>query len=408
MATKLATKTGPNTILSIRGREYTLFQRGGVKGSPWWYRVQVNGKRVAVGTKTTDLGLAKDRAKIGIIDALDGRMNRAEETVVKRKDIPTIGELLDFAKGSHLAVRQATAELYERSVILIVESVKNLSKAQVRKQKIDVLTSELARAYQAQKQGLNRAEVKRLTDGNTTANSHLRFARSIFSRRRLLDYKEAGFVLPECITGFMTVPYLEEESHRYSDDPIPQKTIDAMDNALPELKKQNETLWIIHMMVRLMGMRDSEIEMSQDHWLTIYKEKGVEVMEMRIIKRTNEEMPKRSEGVVAVPEILVPWFKKRLESKKGDKPLFLIPAKTPTIRHNMIYREHNAWLRKFIPKRIKGAHELRKHFGAVWATKTGSLYVAAQMLRVTLVVAEYHYSALLKRPKPLSMADYRM
>lgn len=82
MATKLATKTGPNTILSIRGREYTLFQRGGVKGSPWWYRVQVNGKRVAVGTKTTDLGLAKDRAKIGIIDALDGRMNRDRKSVV--------------------------------------------------------------------------------------------------------------------------------------------------------------------------------------------------------------------------------------------------------------------------------------------------------------------------------------
>lgn len=412
MATKLATpavsgKKDAQFVL-VRGRSYTLFKRGDKRGSPWWYRVQVNGKRVAVSTETADLALAKDRAKVGIVDALDGRMHRTEENVTKRKDVPTIGQILDFGKDGHLSVRKATANLYERSLILIVETVKGISKAQVRKQKIDVLTSELARAYQANKQGLTRAEVKNLTDGNTTANSHLRFARSVFSRRRLLDYKEAGFVMPDSLTGFMTVPYLEEESHRYSDNPIPQKVIDAMDKALPSLKKQDETLWAIHLMVRLMGMRDSEIEDAQDHWISIHKEKGKERMELRIIKRTGEDMPKRTEGAVAVPDVLVPWLKERLKAKKSDKPLHLIPATSPTGRHDRIYRDHNEWLRKFIPDRQKGAHELRKHFGAVWATKTGSLYVAAQMLRVTLVVAEYHYSALLKRPQPLSLDDYRM
>lgn len=83
-------------------------------------------------------------------------------------------------------------------------------------------------------------------------------------------------------------------------------------------------------------------------------------------------------------------------------------ASIATERKNLIYRDHNEWLRKFIPDRQKGAHELRRHFGAVWATKTGSLNVAAQMLRVMLAVAEYHYSALLKRPEPLSLKDYRM
>lgn len=247
MATNLATPavTGKKDaqFVIVRGRSYTLFKRGDKRGSPWWYRVQVNGKRVAVSTETADLGLAKDRAKIGIVDALDGRMHRTEEHVTKRKDVPTIGQILDFGNDGHLSVRKATANLYERSLILIVETVKGINKAQVRKQKIDVLTSELARAYQA---------------------------------------------------------------------------------------------------------------------------------------------------------------------KKSDKPLHLIPATSPTARHDRIYRDHNEWLRRFIPDRQKGAHELRKHFGSVWATKTGSLYVAAQMLRVSLVVAEYHYSALLKRPQPLTLEDYRM
>src|SRR5262245_35263242 len=136
MATKLATKTptekSETPFILVRGRSYSLFKRGEDRGSPWWYRVQVNGKRVALSTKTADLALAKDRAKVAIVEALDGRINQAEENVKKRPDIPTIGEILAFGKAGHLSVRKATSELYERSLILVVQTVKGITKDQVR------------------------------------------------------------------------------------------------------------------------------------------------------------------------------------------------------------------------------------------------------------------------------------
>ncbi|WP_176159233.1 hypothetical protein [Prosthecobacter debontii] len=377
----------------FRGRSYLLFKRGD-ENSPWWVRVQKNGKRVAQSCDTSDLKLAKDRAKLRIAEVLDGRPDRA--ATKSRKGVPTIQEIIEFGKASHLAVREKTQNSYSNAVLLLLQTVYGYDKEKAEKQRLDVLTAELARSYQAKMQGLKRAETKRLTSGNTTANSQLRFARSLFSKQRLLDYKEAGFVMPEALEGFLNVPYLEEESHRYSDKPIPQKAIKEMDQALPALKLKDVRLWAIHLMVRLMGLRDSEIDRAQDHWLSETKEGG---MEMRIIKREGEAMPKRSEGVVAVPPELAAYFKKR----KG----YLIPAKSKTERYDLIYRDHNEWLRQFIPDRVKAAHELRKHFGAVWATKTGSLYEAAQRLRVTLIVAEYHYSAMLKKPEALTLDDYQ-
>lgn len=71
-----------------------------------------------------------------------------------------------------------------------------------------------------------------------------------------------------------------------------------MDGALPKLKKDNELLWAIHIMVRLMGLRDSEIDASQTHWISLHQEGRMEKMELRIIKRAGEKGPKRSECVV--------------------------------------------------------------------------------------------------------------
>lgn len=364
----------------------------------WWCRVQVKGKREAFSTEVADVKLAKDRAKLLITEALDGRWKKIHDAITPRPGRgATVGEVLDVFEHGHLDVRKATATNYTKRLLIMIQEVLGLGEAAGRKVRLDQINGAFARTFQAHRQGLKRVESKRLTDGNTTANSVLRCAKAVFSRRAVAAYEEAGLVIPASIRQFTDVPFLAEESHRYSDNPLPLKTIRAIDKALPKLKEKDERLWAIHLMVRLLGLRDSEIMAASKHWL-VKGEHGQ--VELRILKRSDEFNPKRSEGSVPVPPELVRYFAKQ----KGH----LIPAKNDTERSNLIYRKHNEWLRKFIPDREKCAHELRKHFGAVWATKTGSLYVAAQMLRVSLSVAEYHYTALLKKPQALTLADYKL
>jgi hypothetical protein len=384
--------------VTVRGKSYLMWRRGDRQSSPWWCRVQVKGKRQAFSTEVSDVKLAKHRAKILITEALDGRWQKIHDVIQPRPGrASTVGEVLDLSEHGDLAVREDTARRYRQRLLLMIQEVKGLGDAAARKLKLDEINGPFARAFQARRQGLKRAEVGRLTEGNTTANAVLRGAKALFSRRSLASYEEAGLVIPPSIRAFVAVPFLQEESHRYSDDPIPLKTIKAMDKALPELKKKDERLWAVHLMVRLLGLRDSEMLAASKHWLVKGEGGG---WELRVLKRNDEFNPKRSEGSVPVPAELMEYFRRQ----SG----FLIPGKTETERYNLIYRKHNEWLRKFIPDREKGAHELRKHFGAVWATKTKSLYVAAQMLRVSLQVAEYHYTALLKKPQALTLEDYRL
>ena len=391
------TKADTKPHVLFRGKAYRLWKRGEKRGSPWWVRVQVMGKDYPFSTDTSDMKLAKDRAKVQLAKILDGNWKGADVVQPRDYNRATVGDVLKVLDEHASNVKESTAKNYRTRLILLIREVTGCTEFAAKKTKLSSITAEMARAFQAQRQGLKRVETKKLTKANTTANAVLRAAKAIFSKRNIADFEAAGLTIPPCIREFTAVPLLVEASHRYSDNPIPQSCIDRIDKALPGLREKDERLWAIHLMVRLLGMRDSEILAARRSWLG--KEDGQWCI--RIIKREEDEWtPKRSEGSIAVPDVLMEYFKRQDD--------YLIPATSYTTRYNLIYRRHNEWLRKFLPPRVKGAHELRKHFGALIATKEKSIYVAAQMLRVSLSVAEHHYTALIKKPKALSLEDYRM
>lgn len=372
---------------NFRGRSYKLFARG---NSTLSFRLQHGGKRYLISTGTGDVTLAKSVAKGKIAEILDGQFEPP-----KRRKIATIGKALDALDKGDRHVREHTLKGYKSSLYRVLQVARGWDKETARKQSLSVLTRELAREFQAKQQDKQSVDYVTPRKGNTWINSALRQARGCFSKKALELYESKEIVVPDSIQGFLSVPALKEVSHRYSDNPIPREAIDRMNEALPDWKKEDERLWAIHLMIRLMGLRNSEIFQARKSWLV--KRGGRTWL---VIVRRHGNAPKRQDGEVAVPEVLVKWFRSR--KHKGD---FLIPAKTPTERRELIYKIHSQRIAKFLPGREKTNHELRKWAGSVVATKTNSYERAAEFLRIDIETAKTHYLAFTTPGEPLSLED---
>jgi hypothetical protein len=75
----------------------------------------------------------------------------------------------------------------------------------------------------------------------------------------------------------------------------------------------------------------------------------------------------------------------------------------PTVRYNLIYREHCAFMAQFIPDRKKRNHELRMMAGSIIYERDG-LEPAADFLGNSLDAARNYYATRLGASVPLSAA----
>ena len=367
-----------------------LFKRG--EGTSYSLRIQHQGKRRILATGHADLTLAKAKAKELLTEILDGK---PVERVPRGKSSPTIGKVLEAFREGDQHVRSRTGRHYELSLLRMIKDVAGLEAEAAKKETLGILTEDFVRQYQVLKQKTGRG-VDYVTPmaANTGINSVVRQARGVFSRSALRIYERAGISLPPTLDGFLKAQFLKELSHRYSDNPIPQEQIEKLNKDLPKLKEQDERLWAIHLMIRLMGLRDSEIERARRHWLV---KRGDQTF-LVINRREGEAAPKRSDGEVPVPQALLDYF----ASHSDDH---LIPAKHPTERHNLICKIHSKWVRARVPGRTKTNHELRKWAGSMVATKTNSWERAAEFLRIDIETAKLHYLSFVTQSEPLSLDD---
>jgi len=373
------------TMVTVRGKGYSLFKRA----STFYFRFQSEGVRRTYSTRTSDLSVAKIRAKQKIIEVLDSGWG----IIPQKSKVPTVEQCVDVFLNGDQHVKATTARDYVARLYLVMEEVFSCTREDARAMRISCLNESTVRTFQAKRQGGKKVSFVEPLQVNAVINSNIRQARSVFSRRALSAYANKGMIMPDTITGFLKAPLLREVSHRYSDNPIPQKQIDAMNKALPALKEQDPRLWAVHLMIRLMGMRDSEILAACKSW--IIEREGRSYL---VINRREGIAPKRSDGEIPVPAVLLEWF----DAQDGDH---LIPAKHKTARYDVIYREHNKFVRKHIPGRQKGNHELRKWAGSLVATKTNSYERAADFLRIDIATAKAHYLAFVSPADALSLDD---
>lgn len=356
--------------------------------------MQVEGRRRIISTNTSDASLAKVRAKNLIERALDGKWDEDDAEKKAYQGIPTFGECVDQLLTGDQHVRRATANDYVSSLFKILEEVKGWDREESKTKKIDILTDTVVRDFQAKRQNRDTVTFVEPLKVNTTINSTVRQARSVFSQRAITNYEAAGMTMPPTLQKFLKAPALKQVSHKYSDNPIPQDQIDSMNEALPALREQDERLWAVHIMIRLMGMRDSEMWRARKDWIVKRGEKAFLV----INSRDGEAAPKRSDGEIPIPQVLLEWF----ALQPGE---FLIPGKHKTERYNVIYRQHNKFVREHVVNRTKGNHELRKWAGSIVAQKTNSWERAADFLRIDIETAKSHYLAFTEPTEALGIED---
>jgi hypothetical protein len=160
----------------------------------------------------------------------------------------------------------------------------------------------------------------------------------------------------------------------------------AMVAAAEALRETRPEIWLINKCLRTLGLRDKELESARREWLQqdangrwclVIDERD----EFTILKHGK---PRKLALDSELAAVLV-----------GRGAGFLIaPELSPSARHDLIYRDHSAFLREFLPERTQTNHELRKLAASKIYTQQG-LAAAAYFLGDSVTTTERHYAAWL-------------
>jgi hypothetical protein len=211
----------------VNGKSYPLFKRGKLKESPWWVRVQHNGRRVGVSTHTADSAQAQVIAE-GIVRRVMGAEWQAVEQMREpRRKVATVGQILGL--------------LSEDSGRRLLEMVKVGGSRRPEAQPTSIINGTLASAWLAHCQGLARPDYE-LPGEWGGANAVLRHVKSAFGPKMMATYRRHGLEVQEP-RGLAEVQELPEPRFRYSDRPLTDKQVAQVVRAGPRIKKEQAGLW---------------------------------------------------------------------------------------------------------------------------------------------------------------------
>lgn len=221
-------------------------------------------------------------------------------------------------------------------------------------------------------------------DANTTLRSMLGQASDIFCEDSL-KVRLFDLTLPD-LQPWLEAPLPKAMPAGYV--PVPQAIITDLHQSAKQLKKDSLKVWKANRLVCLHALRAGEVVAARGSWL-IHDEKGWAI---ELIDRPEEGFYLKS-----ATRRLLPLDPELAEAIKDTAPdASLIGALTPTEAYNLVNREHNTWLRRFIPDRVKGNHEMRKHAGSVVYTQHGLEAARAYLGHKSQNTTEKWYTSLLK------------
>jgi integrase len=219
-----------------------------------------------------------------------------------------------------------------------------------------------------------------------SANSYLRCARALFSRRILKRLSELSVPLPSPLP-FEGVELERQGNTRYV------STIDAgalLKAARKKLAGKDGDAWRVILLALGAGLRRSEIDMLC--WTQIDFKRG----EIRVLNHsTFEAKTDDSQGRIFVDAGLL----SELKAGRSNESLFVIePGTAAANRNGQYYRclatfeRVTAWLRKYGVLSDRPLHTLRKEFGSIIAEKA-DIHTASRQLRHSTITTTAAYYA---------------
>lgn len=224
----------------------------------------------------------------------------------------------------------------------------------------DVVKSFRAAWLSAAAPGDVHAEASRRRSGD----SMLRQARSCLGQEAMRCYK--AWTMPN-VDGFMKGPGFDAKRPQHAE--IGTGLIAAITKAAEdELKEQNPRVYLIHLCHKFLGLRNNEIQEARVGWfrkVRVTPERPwqcvCEISERNVVKPPKHcsygQVPLKAEVMAEFAATL-----RKLGVALEDAAAFIVPARTPTERVELVNIEHAGFMRRFLPadQFAKAGYELRR------------------------------------------------
>ena len=383
----------------------------GTRHQHWTSRFTIDGKSHKLSTKEADLQRAEKRVREVIGEILTGYPPEVRPGA--SASWATIADILICYQGGTNHASKTTLRTNANSLIQIARTLipseppsksgdtptpaqlrlaEKKAKAATLLLPATILTRDLAETWMKRKQGGRVLDRRLRQQINISINSTYKHARDVFARK-LMSEKYAALKLPD-LTGFLTVPTLPIPQQYWTR--IPRENYAAMVAAAAQLEHTDPDLWLCNLLIRRIGLRNSELAAAKSSWLVETDTPGI--IAISIQDRPDFQLKGVRPRTIPLSADLASIL------KKVDGHL-LMPGANKTDRLALIERRHNIWLRQFIPDRTKGNHELRKHTGSLILTKQGLPAAQRYLGHSSQQTTERWYATYLQDLPALTAAD---
>lgn len=354
-------------------------------------------QRVSKYTTIKDAEWEASREVRAWVDATSGKSAEEKLKAVARGRMAKVADVMALLErsGEDRLWEPGTARTYGSALMTLARVVDERAPREVG---LDlVLCARTIERFYAAKQGREVVNWLGRLPENGGANSVVRNVKSIFQdrMRKFMTHLR----LPD-LAELQKAHYLKEEATEF--EPWEESVYEAMVTAADALRVSDPELWLVNAMLRRLGLRDAELLAARREWIELEYEwpadgMGPPVRLAVLVIKDRLEGPFPFEVLKHGSGRKLPLDAELAGILLGREGWLVGPGLSASARHDLIYRVHSQWMRRFVGEEAaKTNHQLRKYAGSKVFTAHG-LEAAAYFLGDSIATTDRYYRAWLKR-----------
>lgn len=389
-----------------------LKKRGGI----WYFKKIVGGRVESVSLQTGDLEVAKARRDKLALKMVQEKWEEIDQVRTKR-NLATIGEVCArFESATDLQLNPKTTADYVWALKHLIKRARP-GTVNVENLPCTILDAGLVREFQKQCLAAVPAGERLMADtAAVSANSILRQARSVFSRRALKRNVYEGLVLPK-LDGFLTAPMLntlKRDTYVKPDEELLKRVwkgaymlrdgVALVGKTDPPSRERyggqggtelhgppwkRPVLWVIFWLASQTGLRKNELMCMRARWFQ--GQAGPAPTIRTMFEADFVPKGKRERLVPIAPGVAEEWLRVAKENGWSTDPeAHVLPG--GRWQKDEMFKEFGAWMKEQGWTRRQKAHELRKIFASD-LTEAGDPYDTQQALGHQDIKTTMRYAA---------------
>ncbi len=370
-----------------------FFKRSMKPGAQWYFKFEFRGRAYRYATGTHLLDVARRKAVVFREETME-RVKQGLPAVAERfrvrSGVPCLAECR-VAYEEHIgreavrAPKRASWTRYWQNLLALLRVALGNERVALSGVSASALAgeagAELVKDFRERWLGGEERSAAGMQSRRRSGDSMLRQARACFSPEALRCYR--AFAMPD-LSGFMKAAGLGSVAPSHG-----EIRPDVLRGMAAGIAAESPAMQIVHLCHKFLGLRNSEIAEARVGWfwpMTFVDGRPVQWL-LEISAERCGYTPKASKGRVPLcgavaAELVRLWALAGVDPE--DKEAFVVPAAGVTARHDLVYKEHAAFVRRFLTDEdfSKAGYELRRWaYRAMFAKTAGNETAAGAFLR---------------------------